>query len=134
MSIKVNNDTANGSVEIKSPNVAGDYVVTTPARTCTMAGEDIVIGVGQTWQDVIGSRVLGTTYTNSTGKPIMIRCSTNSSVAGTSVLTVNGVALESWYSVNGQPEIVAIVQNGGTYVLTYPPGGTVSIFKFSELR
>lgn len=30
------------------------------------------IGVGQTWQDVTASRVLGTTYTNSTGKPIFV--------------------------------------------------------------
>lgn len=30
------------------------------------------LGVNQTWQVVTASRVLGTTYTNSTGKPIML--------------------------------------------------------------
>lgn len=30
------------------------------------------LGVGQTWQDVTGSRSSGTTYTNNTGRPIMV--------------------------------------------------------------
>jgi hypothetical protein len=34
------------------------------------------IGVGQTWQDVTASRVAGTTYTNSTGNPIMVMITT----------------------------------------------------------
>jgi len=29
-------------------------------------------GVGQTWQDVTGSRASGVTYTNTTGKPITV--------------------------------------------------------------
>ena len=29
-------------------------------------------GVGQTWKDLTASRVLGTTYTNTTGKPIVV--------------------------------------------------------------
>ncbi len=34
--------------------------------------KDAAIGWGQSWQDVSGSRVAGTTYTNSTGKPIQV--------------------------------------------------------------
>ena len=37
--------------------------------------DDSAIGVGQSWQDVTGSRVGGTTYTNNTGKPIMVSVS-----------------------------------------------------------
>ena len=33
---------------------------------------DQAFGVGQTWQDVTASRAKGTTYTNSTGKPIQV--------------------------------------------------------------
>lgn len=33
---------------------------------------DQAFGIGQTWQDVTASRALGTTYTNSTGKPIQV--------------------------------------------------------------
>lgn len=37
MSLKINNDTANGSVTLKAPNVAGDYTVTTPAFSTELA-------------------------------------------------------------------------------------------------
>jgi hypothetical protein len=30
------------------------------------------VGYGQTWQDVTGSRTAGTTYYNTTGKPIQV--------------------------------------------------------------
>jgi hypothetical protein len=30
------------------------------------------LGIGQTWQDMTASRASGVTYTNSTGKPIMV--------------------------------------------------------------
>jgi hypothetical protein len=33
---------------------------------------DQAFGVGQSWQDVKASRALGTTYTNTTGKPIYV--------------------------------------------------------------
>lgn len=31
------------------------------------------IGIGQTWQDVAASRSFGVTYTNTTGKPIVVQ-------------------------------------------------------------
>lgn len=40
---------------------------------------DQAIGVGQTWQNVTGSRVAGTSYQNTTGKPISLAVSGNSS-------------------------------------------------------
>jgi len=131
MSIKVNNDTANGSVEIKSPNVAGDYVVTTPARTCTMAGEDTVIGVGQTWQDVTGSRVSNTTYTNSTGKPIALRINFNQ--VTTAYFTLGS---ESEYLLINTPaatviEYFIIIPNGVSYKIRVSAG---SVVLWSELR
>lgn len=35
----------------------------------------VAIGVGQTWQDVTGSRVVGTAYQNTSGRPIMVTIS-----------------------------------------------------------
>ncbi len=138
MSIKVNNDTANGSVEIKSPNVAGDYVVTTPARTCTMAGEDIVIGVGQTWQDVGGSRAVGVTFTNTTGKPIMVLIRRNEFVALTGYtfqLSINGVMLADIGSpgntTSSRVTISAIIPHGSTYLMTV---GNTGLGAWFELR
>ena len=50
-------------------------------------------GIGQTVQDVTTSRALGTTYTNSTGKPILISVTVaGANDFGTTTLTVGGVA------------------------------------------
>lgn len=96
------------------------------------------VGYGQTWQDVTGSRVLGTTYTNSTGKPIAVHasfiCPNNSSAVK---LLVNGVqaglcqgavSASVSYGVG-----TGIVTNGATYSITII-GGTPSIQAWSELR
>jgi hypothetical protein len=51
------------------------------------------LGYGQTWQNVVGSRAAGTTYYNTTGRPISVTVnSTNGSYTYTQA-TVNGVAL-----------------------------------------
>ncbi len=50
-------------------------------------------GIGQTVQDVTASRALGTTYTNSTGKPILISVTVSVvNNGGNTTLTVGGVA------------------------------------------
>ena len=82
------------------------------------------IGVGQTWQDVTASRVSGTTYTNSTGKPILIKLVSNSTNI---VLTVGGVLISA--SANAiNSEVIAIVPSGSTYI------ATLTINKWFELR
>jgi hypothetical protein len=52
-----------------------------------------VFGIGQTWQDVTGSRAMGAVYTNSTGRPIMVMININGArVTGTMTIgtvTVN---------------------------------------------
>jgi len=50
------------------------------------------LGYSQTWQNVLGSRAQGTTYYNTTGRPIFIAFSGYSSTANGSA-TVNGVIL-----------------------------------------
>jgi hypothetical protein len=86
------------------------------------------IGVGQTWTDVTGSRSSGTTYTNSTGKPIMVNITArHSAYVGTlytAYLTVGGVQVcEQYGSNDGSGEyhyltMSAIVPNGTTYVFS----------------
>lgn len=79
----------------------------------TINGHNIAggfIGTGQTWQNVIGSRSRGVTYTNTTGKPIMVVVHDNAGPAG--LLVVGGVTLNRlsnylWYT--------AIVPNNTTY-------------------
>jgi len=46
-------------------------VLMTPLRTKEWA-DSKVLGINQTWQNVTASRALSTTYTNTTGRPIMV--------------------------------------------------------------
>lgn len=80
---------------------------------------NVPLGVGQTWQNVTGSRALGTTYTNSTGRPItvVIRVLSTTTYSNSS-LTVAGVAVPGSYTsiTGGSTEISAVVPAGATYV------------------
>lgn len=76
-----------------------------------------VLGVGQTWQDVTGSRVAGTTYTNSIGRPITVCVTSTGSSAF--VFQVNGVAVgTASYAAGNLNCATIIVPNGATYSLT----------------
>lgn len=77
------------------------------------------IGVNQTWQNFTGSRSSGVTYTNTTGKPIVVSVwgnfRNNNWVAYT---TVNGVVcnyLRDGTNYNGGVMTTAIVPTGQTY-------------------
>ena len=83
------------------------------------SGNAGIIGVEQTWQNP--SRGLNVTYTNSTGKPIMVsvRTGSASNTITTSYLYVNGVAVAANGSQGGNVNgVIAIVPNGSTYYAT----------------
>lgn len=92
------------------------------------------IGYGQTWQDVTGSRASGTTYYNTTGKPIAISIRIGITGTSTNYLAVNGVTIAQ-NSGNGTgsgvAQIVAIVPPGGNYLYT---AGGGSVIAWNELR
>jgi len=94
------------------------------------------IGVGQTWQDVTGSRVAGTTYTNTTGKPIMVAVYQNySAVSGAIIsLYINGIVVVSaqLQTVNNSGHVIGIIPNNTTYAISIVGSG--GIVKWSELR
>lgn len=48
-----------------------------------------MLGVGQTWQNVTGSRSLGVTYTNTTGRPIMVSVSLPDTGSQNPTVTIN---------------------------------------------
>lgn len=111
-------DSMAGSLTID--NINGKVISSSPVAT-----ESQVIGVGQTWQDVTASRVSGTTYTNTTGKPIQVYV--NGTGVGSPVVVVNGVQIAS-ATTNYYVPPTFIVPNGATYSVT------VAISKWSELR
>ncbi|MDX5370195.1 MAG: hypothetical protein LPL29_12555 [Alphaproteobacteria bacterium] len=92
------------------------------------------IGVGQTWQDVTGSRSAGTSYQNTTGKPIMVAIQANSAAAGKSleVSSDNSTWIAvGWISIGAAPQSAqAIVPNNHYYRAT----SATSIGTWAELR
>lgn len=93
------------------------------------------IGVGQTWQIVTGSRLLSTTYTNGTGKPIVVQVGASGTVTSNLSLTIGGVLVG--FVATGTDSAVrsmqAIVPPSATYVVT-AVGGNATIQNWTELR
>lgn len=93
------------------------------------------IGYGQTWQDVTASRALGTTYYNTTGKPIFLSVALNYNTASTgSSLTINGVLIAKTFDDGTRIQTLSsIVPPGQSYVVAQT-GGTLVINTWAELR
>ncbi len=89
------------------------------------------IGVSQTWQTV--TRVINTTYTNSTSKPIVVAPSFSLGLNQTASITVDGIRV-AFLSTGSQAgnnfQTSAIVPVGSTYVF----GGNSSLTSCAELR
>lgn len=89
-------------------------------------------GYNQTWQDVTASRALGTTYTNTSGRPIevFINLDDNGAQVGVTI-NINGI---SWTTTDpgGQAFMAPsfVVPPGNTYSIT---GGS-TLRKWLELR
>jgi hypothetical protein len=92
------------------------------------AGGSNGLGVGQTWQNVAGSRAASTTYTNSTGKPIEVVVTLVSSTGSAIYATVGGISFHgssvgATGLINGISFIVphnttySVVNNNGTSVV-----------------
>ena len=131
--------TAQGGTNVSSAGASGN--VLTSNGTNWVSSAQAGLGYGQTWQNVTSSRALGTTYTNSSGKPIQVNAWTtaNGSPTGNTdiTITVSGtaVAFNSSYhgtaAGNWSPFVSAIVPVGATYTVT---ADTYSSFTWMELR
>lgn len=79
------------------------------------------IGVGQTWQDVGGSRTVNVVYTNTTGRPIVVIVGSGMTLNSNKTLYVGampGIMMNNSGSVTGTTgSATAIVPNGVTYQL-----------------
>ncbi|WP_312381630.1 hypothetical protein [Stutzerimonas balearica] len=97
------------------------------------------IGWSQSWQDVLASRALSTTYTNTTGRPIMVRVVARASASGSFGLRfyVNGLlmdyVLDYANAASYRTQIITIVPPGHTYSVEL--SGTVpALNSWEELR
>jgi len=81
-----------------------------------------LLGVGQTWTNVTGSRATGTTYTNSTGKPIFVVVSPNASASLIGTFNINGSAVGYVQFTpsggGGGSPFFYVVPNSATYSVT----------------
>lgn len=81
------------------------------------------LGYSQTWQNVAGSRANNTTYTNTTGRPICVMASLQSSAAAqAAVATINGITCQgSCATAAGNSAFTSfVVPAGGTYLISIP--------------
>lgn len=117
-------ETYAGVVELAT--VAEVQTGTDTTRAVTPKGlSDSSLGMAQTYQNVTGSRVSGTTYTNNTGRPIFVvvqgipggGVQITASVGGVSFLVAS-----SGSSAGSIPVGSFIVPNGATYSATFTSG------------
>jgi len=106
------------------------------------------LGVGQTWQDVTASRSARVTYTNTTGKPIMVFLGTGETRSSTNgynsiaVIYVDNIIVASATNNNlnvasgGVPVSSAqtIVPSGSTYKFDWEVGYDDGVLLITELR
>ena len=128
----------NGTSGITSvaPSTSGN--VLTSDGTAWTSAENARIGVGQTWQNVSGSRAEGTTYTNNTGKPIMVSYGFNSTngfnrftaYVGSVIVGVHQEVTPA--STAGGGSVSFIVPDSATYSIV--ASGTYSRAFWAELR
>ena len=126
---------------IESTQTTAGTWATTPSTIQGYGGQALAsmssLGYGQTWQDVSGSRVSGTTYYNTTGKPIMVAVNTSSGASnGQSLtLTVSGInIINSYFALSSQQfaqNCIGLVPPGASYSATV---ASTTIGNWSELR
>jgi hypothetical protein len=122
-SVIISGDTS-GAITVSAPAVAGTNTATLPAAT----GELSMLGTStQTWQTfTVGTqRISGTTYTNSTGKPICVVVTIG---GGTAAFVIDAVSIVPSTSTTQVP-MTFIVPTGSTYSCT-----NASIQAWKELR
>ena len=99
---------------------------------------DQAFGIDQTWQDVTVSRSLGTTYTNTTPKPIQISILTKgsaSSIDGLNIYVDDALVVSlANFTENTSSQTTCIVPAGSTYRASAPSAAALNVTMWTELR
>lgn len=93
------------------------------------------LGYGQSWQNVAGSRTLGTTYYNTTSRPILVSVTVNGTTGQDALIYCNGVLVCSGTSIytSARGHACAIIPPGASYYAAVGGGGG-SVAVWAELR
>ena len=130
--------TINNAVNSLSAGQAVSYIYRSASTAWFPFSSDSIgsLGYGQTWQDLTASRALATTYTNTTGKPIVVNAINNENANSPRIfLTVSGILIMYDYkhapTARGwRTTVSGIVPNGATYQVDSDNGLSV----WAELR
>lgn len=97
----------------------GSTAVTNATNATTATNVTNGLGVSQTYQNVTGSRASGTSYTNSTSKPIWVWYSATSATSGATTTAYVDGNLACYTSMDVYPRAFAgfIVPSGSTYYI-----------------
>lgn len=127
-----NNATAWGLYSISGGTIV-NYDRATSLATFT-GRASYSLGEGQTWQNLTGSRAQGTTYTNTSGRPIMVAAQLTLNAGQICSLVVSSVTVDFVANpTSGALSVTVgtVVPAGGTYVAINSGG---SLNTWSELR
>ena len=106
------------------------------AKTTALEARQRALGDGQAWRDVKASRLLNTSYTNTTGRSIVVSVSVASRAGDeTATIVVGGVVAAQTLNNGAAGEdfwLSAVVPNGAAYSLNAYAGLAIGIW--SELR
>jgi hypothetical protein len=92
-------------------------------------------GVGQTIQALNASRAIGTTYTNSTGRPIFVMANIGSTGAAVASAQLNALQIGAVsIPAGGFGSFQWMVPPGATYGIAVSSGGTLGINQWVEIR
>lgn len=116
------------AVQTVSPGTSGN-VLTSNGTTWQSSAPVSPVGAGQTWQDMSASRVSGTNYTNSTGKPIMVAFGISSTNGFNTIRAYVGGVL-----VGSHDPATPTSTSGGGSVSFIVPNNTVYKIDFSGTR
>lgn len=123
-----------------SPGVANTMLISDGTRWVTNTSSQIFSGVNalggtQLWSNVTASRAINTSYTNSTGKPIVVSVIILANSSTTIASNVGTINIANTVLTNAiRTTIQTIVPNGNTYMIFTPNISATSVSSWTELR
>lgn len=126
---------------VESTQATAGTWATAPSTIQGIGGQALAamssIGYGQSWQNVTGSRTVGTTYYNTTGKPIAISLAITLGGSGQGAdLNINGLFMGRAYNNNinsAAGQLFGVVPPGAPYSVTIF-GSTPTVATWAEAR
>ena len=113
------------TTSVQGAVILNNTVTSTSATQALTAAQgkalnDQAFGVGQTWQNMTSSRVSGTTYTNSSTRPIMLSIAVRDGGLSATLYVNSSIAIrldDLAGGSSGYVQIVTVVPAGQTYKL-----------------